>query len=399
MTNLKTFTTAHLVMPAAEPTPELGIISPAVAKELATTYMAPNRTYSKASGDAYLTDMLAGRWMMNGDPIRFDTDGKVIDGQHRLAAVAQLPATHEGLPFLVVRGVEREAQDTMDAGRKRSYADQINIGVTEPTDKLGTKVVAALRALHILATAPTGKAGGGRLTNAQLKALHKLHPDIVASVKFVAKADGDAKVLVRPAVVAAIHYASQHFIKGAKGKGNAFVEVLRTGVATKDYKGDIDPAYALYVKWNNLTVRATENEALKYIATAWALYENGDTGPKAFKLPAAIVPIEGLTLEAVTGEAQPVAEAPKVEATAAKPKGGKKAAKATTTAKGKAKATAEAPKATAEAAKPTTAPKASREGNSDDTKADQRNLPLADRVALAKAADTAKEQPKLTMGQ
>ena len=38
---------------------------------------------------AYAEDMAAGRWKENGETIKFDSEGRLIDGQHRLAAVVK----------------------------------------------------------------------------------------------------------------------------------------------------------------------------------------------------------------------------------------------------------------------------------------------------------------------
>jgi len=72
----------------------------------------------------WATEMEAGNWQLNGEAIKVDADGWLIDGQHRLEAVSlQTPGTK--VPFLVVRGLEPEAQKTMDQGRTRSTADQL----------------------------------------------------------------------------------------------------------------------------------------------------------------------------------------------------------------------------------------------------------------------------------
>lgn len=71
----------------------------------------------------YADDMLNGRWTFAGDPIRFDSDGNLIDGQHRLYALilAEMPS----VTFLVIRGLPPEAQTVMDQGAKRTPGDQL----------------------------------------------------------------------------------------------------------------------------------------------------------------------------------------------------------------------------------------------------------------------------------
>lgn len=81
-----------------------------------------NRPIRQITVARYRTDMEAGRWTMAGDPIRFDTEGNLLDGQHRLTALAELDVT---LPLLVIRGLAAESQAVMDQGTRRTPGDQL----------------------------------------------------------------------------------------------------------------------------------------------------------------------------------------------------------------------------------------------------------------------------------
>ena len=83
-----------------------------------------NRNLRKADIDRYKRDMLAGNWRLAGDPIRFGTNGALLDGQHRLTAIVEAGVT---LPLLVIRGVQPEAQTVMDTGRRRTAGDALAI--------------------------------------------------------------------------------------------------------------------------------------------------------------------------------------------------------------------------------------------------------------------------------
>lgn len=84
-----------------------------------------NRTVRQTAVARYRSDMESGRWAMTADPIRFDTEGDLVDGQHRLLALSELPDVT--LPFLVIRGLPREAQGAMDQGIKRTPGDQLGL--------------------------------------------------------------------------------------------------------------------------------------------------------------------------------------------------------------------------------------------------------------------------------
>lgn len=82
-----------------------------------------NRPVRQIVVERYRSDMAAGRWTFAGDPIRFDTGGRLLDGQHRLAALVELPGM--AIPMLVVRGLPNESQGVMDQGAKRTPGDQL----------------------------------------------------------------------------------------------------------------------------------------------------------------------------------------------------------------------------------------------------------------------------------
>ena len=64
-----------------------------------------------------------GEWELTGDAIVFDTEGVLINGQHRLTAVAVSRVTAQ---FLVLRGVPSKTQEVMDQGLSRNLADQLH---------------------------------------------------------------------------------------------------------------------------------------------------------------------------------------------------------------------------------------------------------------------------------
>lgn len=70
--------------------------------------------------DKYARDMINGQWKLTHQGIAFDTKGRLIDGQHRLAAVVKA-----GVPvkMLVVRDSPSEAYDHLDLGYGRTAVD------------------------------------------------------------------------------------------------------------------------------------------------------------------------------------------------------------------------------------------------------------------------------------
>jgi hypothetical protein len=98
-------------------------ITPAKAKKILAEQNTDNRTLRKTVVERYARDMKAGNWELTTDTIKFNGDGTLIDGQHRLAACVEA-----GVSFktAVARGVESSAKVDMDTGQRRTFADILN---------------------------------------------------------------------------------------------------------------------------------------------------------------------------------------------------------------------------------------------------------------------------------
>lgn len=100
---------------------EVRTITPAEAAEW-LAHNTHNRPLKK-SVVARLSDAIQrGEWKLNGDPIRFNCDGTLLDGQHRLAAACDAGVAIESV---VMWNVPQDAQDTMDIGVRRTIGDML----------------------------------------------------------------------------------------------------------------------------------------------------------------------------------------------------------------------------------------------------------------------------------
>lgn len=98
-------------------------ITPEIARDW-LQHNIQNRAVKPWRVTGYAEDMKAGRWPLNGETIKFDEDGRLIDGQHRLLACIEA-----GIPFtsLVVRGLHPTARRTVDGGIIRTPADVLRM--------------------------------------------------------------------------------------------------------------------------------------------------------------------------------------------------------------------------------------------------------------------------------
>lgn len=118
-------------------TTEIVNITPAKAEQMlaANTHNRPlrQRTVEQLQGA-----IERGEWLFNGDAIRFDNEGVLVDGQHRLWAIALGTTT---VRCLVVRGLEQESQMTMDLGTRRNLGDQLRLMGYKSTSNLAAILV------------------------------------------------------------------------------------------------------------------------------------------------------------------------------------------------------------------------------------------------------------------
>jgi hypothetical protein len=98
-------------------------IGPTMAAELLASNER-NRHLSSNTVDAYSRDMIAGRWPLNPQPIMVTPDGRILDGQHRLAAVIKSGCE---ICFWVCYDVIDSAQEVVDKGRARTFSDGLRI--------------------------------------------------------------------------------------------------------------------------------------------------------------------------------------------------------------------------------------------------------------------------------
>lgn len=83
-----------------------------------------NRPLKQHKVDQYAKDMKEGRWLENHQGIAFGPDGEILDGQHRLWAIAD---SGVALPMLVTFNMDPEAQKTVDDHIKRSVVDVLAV--------------------------------------------------------------------------------------------------------------------------------------------------------------------------------------------------------------------------------------------------------------------------------
>jgi hypothetical protein len=100
--------------------PEIVDITPDMASDwLATRVFEGNRKPAKAKIEQHSAAMKAGQWLETHQGIAFDTEGRLIDGRHRLMAVSASGVT---VRMWVFPGQTRDTFDVIDTGYARAAA-------------------------------------------------------------------------------------------------------------------------------------------------------------------------------------------------------------------------------------------------------------------------------------
>ena len=102
---------------------EIEIITPDKATYWLENSKFSNRNIADRLVDKIARDIKDNKWIYDGNSIKFDKDGNLIDGQHRLWAVVK---AQMNVRCLIVRNLEANATDIIDTGKSRSHSDVLH---------------------------------------------------------------------------------------------------------------------------------------------------------------------------------------------------------------------------------------------------------------------------------
>lgn len=219
-----------------------------------------NRNLRSRKVAAYARDMRNGHWMTSGDSIKFDWNGRLIDGQHRLEAVIESGIT---IRVLVVKGLEPRVQDVLDTNAKRSNADALRFNGVDRnvTDIAALAKIANARELGLLTLATSTQVP--EMTNNEVIAWNEAHPEAASAVALARRVYKDIG-----GSPSAIGYAIWRLEQIDPLDAVEFF----TSIAESRTRGAGDPRLALLRSFNRMReqgVRVTAALQLRYIFAAW----------------------------------------------------------------------------------------------------------------------------------
>lgn len=242
----------------------LELITPDIAKKYLCKNCA-NRPI-KDKHIAFLARQMAdGQFTFNGESIKFDKSGNLLDGQHRLNAVIKSGKT---IQFLVIKDLDQSVMPTIDTGRKSRDAGDV-LGIL---GERNAKNIAA--ALNFVIRIEKGYSLNYNAVSTQdiIDSLQR-HPGIRNSIqwsrsKIVCK-------LLRPSLATGFHYI---FSLINKELADRFFETLETGETTNGIRDAAivirETLFYRKIEKNRNTVLARDYEPAILIK-AWNAYING----------------------------------------------------------------------------------------------------------------------------
>lgn len=153
--------------------------------------------------------MTAGQWKLNGETIKFNGNGDLIDGQHRLNACVKSGVSFDAY---IVRGLDHGSFDTIDQGKARTAGDVL----ARRGEKSYCTLSAAVRIVHIIGLNTGGFDKSTSIRADEVVACLEANPGLRESCEFVLQFQ---KPVVQQSVTVALHYL---FSQKDKARADAF---------------------------------------------------------------------------------------------------------------------------------------------------------------------------------
>lgn len=248
---------------------EIENITPEMAREYLKLNKTTNRKLSQSVVRSYRTDMLENNFKMTGEPIQFDVNGVLVNGQHRMQALAGIENESFVVSMLVVRNVPEEAFRYMDNGARRTTAQ---VAQMENISN-ATTVASVARILYLIETFGPGYLHGGGYagkvaTRSQILDYVRDHFELIQRAAVVAESCRD---LMMASVTGACYCL---FYRKSGPSAEEFFERLRTGINLKEH----DAIYQFRQKLianRSRRGKMAQVELMALCILAWKAFLNG----------------------------------------------------------------------------------------------------------------------------
>lgn len=155
---------------------EIVKITPSIAESLLST-TDHNRAIDLNRVRMYRSAMERGEWKSNGESIKIDKHGRLLDGQHRLTAIVDSGLT---IPMLIVSDLDYSVFDTIDSGKSRTGGDVLRI------ERIPNAVVisSGITFYHVLSK---NRMYGMKVENQSILEEYRRHPELYQNLCLAAQ--------------------------------------------------------------------------------------------------------------------------------------------------------------------------------------------------------------------
>lgn len=244
--------------------------------ELAAKYIA-NRDDDRPISNGHLRWLIGrqrrGEWQINGDSIKFDTNGVLRDGQHRLMMVMQ---TGTPIEVVVVREIDPASFITMDTGKNRNLSDILTIKKYPNPAPLATALGWVYR---YLVNRMYG--AGARISHEQHLAVLDKHLELQDSIAFCVNLGHPAGAPGYPAITKACHYL---FTRIDNAAANDLIERYITGMRLEVQSDPVAVLRGQVIGYATKKVKPMNDQIFGLFALAWNAQREGREQKQSYTL-------------------------------------------------------------------------------------------------------------------
>lgn len=221
-----------------------------------------NRNIRDQKAAHFASDMSAGRWVFNGEPVIIASDGQLNDGQHRMQAIMDANLV---IPMLVVFGLPRESRFTLDQGSARTASDYLHMdGIIHST--LSAGIARLVKAYEESDGRNITKAK--EYTNAEIVERVKADSAIIEAAQYAQSVAKFSRGLIIPSIIGTCFYVLADIDAVA---AKTYLDMVCIGENIK--RGD--PAFAVREAIRNIE-RTSKSMRIEHIFRGWNKFRAGE---------------------------------------------------------------------------------------------------------------------------
>lgn len=237
-----------------------------------------NRKARTRHVDWLAAQMAAGYWKFTGEPIKMNSEGILVDGQHRLMAVVQSGTTQR---FLVIGGLDDKIIDVIDTGISRSAGDVLNMNGVENSTNLAA---VCRRVLNFKMNRKSASFIGGDgkrapgTTSADVICNSRIYEEVSTDPRYAAAVRAAAKLYGGSRILSLSQYGLLYFLFSEKDPDSAweFLSKLAYGIGLSEDS----PIYALRQRMErerDTKIKYADSLKMYWFFYCWNRFRQGKT--------------------------------------------------------------------------------------------------------------------------